>query len=132
VNWFRKKTSIFVNKIKLDSLTLLFATRHPETPYFVTVLLWLVVAYALSPIDLIPDFIPILGLLDDLIILALAVTFMVRMLPIRVVDRCRAYALQFLESKGKTPTIYFGIFLILFLWAFIAFSFYNIYFNVNS
>ena len=127
MNWIKEKTALFVNKIKLDSLALLFATRHPETPYIVTVLLWLVVAYALSPIDLIPDFIPVLGLLDDLVILAIAVTFMMKMLPLRVVDRCRAFALQFLQNKGKTPTIFFGIFLILFLWICIAYSFYNFY-----
>ena len=127
MNWIKEKTALFVNKIKLDSLALLFATRHPETPYIVTLLLWLVVAYALSPIDLIPDFILVLGLLDDLVILAIAVTFMMKMLPLRVVDRCRAFALQFLQNKGKTPTIFFGIFLILFLWICIAYSFYNFY-----
>ena len=64
---FKASSSRFVNRIKVDSLALWFALRHPETPAIVTALLWLVVAYALSPIDLIPDFIPVIGLLDDLV-----------------------------------------------------------------
>ena len=64
----KKVTSLFLTKIKLDSLALWFAMRHPETPKYIMVILWLVVAYALSPIDLIPDFIPILGLLDEKVV----------------------------------------------------------------
>ena len=90
----------------------------------VMLILWLVVAYALSPIDLIPDFIPVVGLLDDLLILALAVTFAVKMLPLNVVDRCRALARQFIEKKQKEPTVILGIFLIVFLWFCIGFGFY--------
>ena len=62
---FKALSSRFVNRIKVDSLALWFALRHPETPAIVTALLWLVVAYALSPIDLIPDFIPLVGKIDD-------------------------------------------------------------------
>ena len=102
---FKVLSSRFVNRIKVDSLALWFALRHPETPFIVTALLWLVVAYALSPIDLIPDFIPVLGLLDDLLILAIAIFLVVRLLPIRVIDRCRALALQFVERNKKEPTI---------------------------
>ena len=121
---FKKLTSKFVNIIKVDSLALWFARRHPETPFFVTILLWLVVAYALSPIDLIPDFIPILGLLDDLLIVATAIFFAVKLLPIRVIDRCRALALQFVEKNKKEPTIFIGAFFVIFLWLLIAYGFY--------
>ena len=120
----KKVTSLFLTKIKLDSLALWFAMRHPETPKYIMVILWLVVAYALSPIDLIPDFIPILGLLDDLLILAFSITFIVRILPARVVDRCRALAKQLIESNDKEPTIVLGGLLIVFLWASIACGFY--------
>ncbi|OUV02683.1 MAG: hypothetical protein CBC42_07915 [Betaproteobacteria bacterium TMED82] len=124
LSWIKKKTGGFVDQIKLDSIALWFATRHPETPMLVMLILWLVVAYALSPIDLIPDFIPVVGLLDDLLILALAVTFAVKMLPLNVVDRCRALARQFIEKKQKEPTVILGIFLIVFLWFCIGFGFY--------
>ena len=66
----KKVTSLFLTKIKLDSLALWFAMRHPETPKYIMVILWLVVAYALSPIDLIPDFIPIAGIIDDVALIA--------------------------------------------------------------
>ena len=121
---FKVLSSRFVNRIKVDSLALLFALRHPETPFIVTALLWLVVAYALSPVDLIPDFIPVLGLLDDLLILAIAIFFVVRLLPIRVIDRCRALALQFVERNKKEPTIFIGALLVVFLWLLVAYGFY--------
>ena len=126
-SWIRKKTSKFVDQIKLDSIALWFATRHPETPMLVMLILWLVVAYALSPIDLIPDFIPIIGLLDDLVILALAVMFAVKMLPLNVIDRCRALAKQLIENREKEPTVILGVFLIFLIWIIIATSFYYIF-----
>ena len=122
-------SSRFVNRIKVDSLALWFALRHPETPFIVTALLWLVVAYALSPIDLIPDFIPVIGLLDDLVIVAIAIFFAVRLLPVRVIDRCRALALQFVERNKKQPTIFIGAFLVIFLWLLIAYGFYFLFFE---
>ena len=121
---FKALSSRFVNRIKVDSLALWFALRHPETAFIVPALLWLVVAYALSPIDLIPDFIPVIGLLDDLVILAIAIFFGVRLLPVRVIDRCRALALQFVERNKQQPTIFIGAFLVIFLWLLIAYGFY--------
>ena len=117
-------SSRFLERVKLDSLALWFALRHPETPFFVTIMLWLVVAYALSPIDLIPDFIPVLGLLDDLLIVAFAVFLSVRLLPCRVIDRCRALALQFIERNKKIPTIFIGAIIVFLLWLSIAYGFY--------
>ena len=121
---FKALSSRFVNRIKVDSLALWFALRHPETPAIVTALLWLVVAYALSPIDLIPDFIPVIGLLDDLIIVAIAIFFAVKLLPVRVIDRCRALALQFVERNKKQPTIFIGALLVVSLWLLIAYGSY--------
>lgn len=56
-------------RLKRDALTLWFAARHPRTPWYAKALAAFVVAYALSPIDLIPDFIPVLGLVDDALLL---------------------------------------------------------------
>ena len=95
-----------------------------RSPAIVTALLWLVVAYALSPIDFIPDFIPVIGLLDDLVIVAIAIFFAVRLLPVRVIDRCRALALQFVERNKKQPTIFIGALLVVSLWLLIAYGFY--------
>ena len=70
IKLFAKRINLYILKLKLDSIALWFATRHPETSLLVKSFIWFVVAYALSPIDLIPDFIPLFGLLDDLILLA--------------------------------------------------------------
>ena len=107
---FKSSSKSFVNRIysyidilKLDSLALWFSTKHPETSFLLKIFIWFVVAYALSPIDLIPDFIPVLGLLDDLILLAITVTFAVKLIPVKVLDRCRALAQQWLERQKKHP-----------------------------
>ena len=67
--------------IKRDVLALYFAGRDPRVPWYVKALAIAVAAYALSPIDLIPDFIPVLGLLDDLIILPLGILLVVWLMP---------------------------------------------------
>ena len=67
--------------LKRDVLTVYFAARNPHTPWRVRFLALAVAAYALSPIDLIPDFIPVLGLLDDLLLVPIGVLLVVRWLP---------------------------------------------------
>jgi uncharacterized membrane protein YkvA (DUF1232 family) len=64
--------------------------RHPRTPRMAKVLIGAAIAYALSPIDLIPDFIPVLGHLDDLIIVPLLVFMAVKLVPKDVLEECRA------------------------------------------
>ena len=109
----KSSTKSFVNKIynyidilKLDSIALWFSTKHPETSFLIKIFIWFVVAYALSPIDLIPDFIPILGLLDDLILLAITVTFAVKLIPVKVLGRCRALAQQWFSLLGSSPLVF--------------------------
>lgn len=63
--------------------------RHPQTPQLSKVLLGAAIAYAVSPIDLIPDFIPVVGHLDDLVILPLLIWMAVRMIPKTVIAECR-------------------------------------------
>ena len=67
--------------IKRDILALYLAARDPRVPWYAKLLAALTAAYALSPIDLIPDFIPVLGYLDDLLILPLAILLTVRLVP---------------------------------------------------
>jgi uncharacterized membrane protein YkvA (DUF1232 family) len=78
--------------LKAETLALVLALRHPATPWYAKVWLSIVVAYALSPIDLIPDFIPILGYLDDLILLPFGIAIAIRMIPAPVMADCRARA----------------------------------------
>lgn len=72
--------------------TLYYVSKHPETPWYAKLIAVIALAYALSPIDLIPDFIPILGYLDDCIILPILVGIAVKLVPNRVVSACEVEA----------------------------------------
>jgi uncharacterized membrane protein YkvA (DUF1232 family) len=71
---------------------LYLAYRHPRVPWYAKVFAACVVGYAFSPIDLIPDFIPVLGYLDDLVLIPLGVALALRMIPQPVLDQCRERA----------------------------------------
>ena len=78
--------------IKRDVVTVYFAARDPQAPWGARVLAGLVAAYALSPIDLIPDFIPVLGYLDDLLIVPLGLLWVMRLMPEDVLAPARTQA----------------------------------------
>ena len=82
---------------KRQTLTVYFVARDPRTPWGVRLLALLVAAYALSPIDLIPDFIPILGYLDDALLIPLGVWLVVRLTPPEVVAEARERAAHLLR-----------------------------------
>ena len=82
----------WARRVKRDGVTLWLATRHPATPLTVKLLGLFVVAYALSPIDLIPDFIPVLGHLDDVLLLPGLIWLGVYLLPNNVLAECRERA----------------------------------------
>ncbi len=86
-------------KIEVDAL--MIAYTHPRTPWTAKAWALLVVAYALSPIDLIPDFIPVLGYLDDLILLPLGIALAVRLIPPEVMDEARKTATLRQADGGK-------------------------------
>lgn len=75
--------------LKKETFALYLACRHPRVPWYAKVLALIVVGYALSPIDLIPDFIPILGYLDDMVLIPLGIMIVVRMIPAEVLAECR-------------------------------------------
>lgn len=112
----------WASRIKQDSITLWFAYRHPETPWHVRLLCLLVVAYALSPIDLIPDFIPILGYLDDLLLLPLLIRLSVTLLPPSVISECRQQAVAWQSAQNQKPRSLLGALLILLLWSLLIYG----------
>ena len=81
-------------ELKTQLLTLWYCRGHPDMPWSAKAVAILVVAYAFSPIDLIPDFIPVLGLLDDLIIVPLGIYLAVRLTPAHVLEAGRRQALE--------------------------------------
>ena len=82
----------WARELKQQTLAVYFAARDPRTPWFARLLALAVAAYALSPIDLIPDFIPVLGYLDDLVIVPLGLMLVLRLVPPEVMTAARAKA----------------------------------------
>ena len=82
----------WAKELKQHTLVAYFAARDPRTPWLVRGLALLVAAYALSPIDLIPDFIPVLGYLDDLVIVPLGLILVLRLIPDEVKHSAREQA----------------------------------------
>ncbi len=104
--------------LKKETYSLFLAYKDPRTPWYAKVFTGLVVAYAFSPIDLIPDFIPVLGYLDDLILVPLGITLAIKMIPSEVLADARKQAVNPTMNKGT------GIFItvvILIIWASIIF-----------
>lgn len=106
----------WARQLKQQSLTVYFAARDPRTPLFVRLLALAVAAYALSPIDLIPDFIPVIGYLDDLLIVPLGLALVVRLTPPEVISSAREQAAQAAEK----PVSYAAAVVIVLLWILLA------------
>jgi len=88
----RARLERWARAIKRDAVAVWLAARDPRTPWAVRLLALAVAAYALSPIDLIPDFIPVLGLLDDLVLVPLGLWLVVRLTPPALMADIRARA----------------------------------------
>lgn len=97
-----------------ETLALMLAYRHPSVPWYAKAWAALVVAYAFSPIDLIPDFIPLLGYLDDLILLPLGIGIAVKLIPAAVMTECRQQAQTHLAQSN--PGKWQGTLIIITLW----------------
>lgn len=95
-------------KLKTDVPAVFLALKHPETPWYAKVTAALTVAYALSPIDLVPDFIPVLGYLDDVLILPAMIALTVRWIPSEVFRQCRSEA-EGLWANGKPKRWYYAL-----------------------
>jgi uncharacterized membrane protein YkvA (DUF1232 family) len=88
--------------LKTETYAVYLACKHPLTPWPARLLGALVVAYALSPVDLLPDWIPGLGYVDDLVLIPLGVSLMLRLIPPSVMEECRAEAARRIgELKPK-------------------------------
>lgn len=106
----------WAKKLKRDGVTLWFACKHPETPWYAKALGIFVVAYALSPIDLIPDFIPVLGYVDDVLLLPGLIWLAIQLTPAPVLAECRSKGDQWMAREGSKPRSLWGAGLILVVW----------------
>ena len=118
------------HRLQSDVLALWLAARHSGTPWYARLLVAGIVAYALSPIDLIPDFIPVLGYLDDLILIPLGVALAVRLIPVPVLAECRARARDLVATGAPASRIAAVVIVVIWLalaawftlWAYDAFQ----------
>ena len=105
-----------VRHLKTETLALYLASRDPRTPWYARGVVVLVVAYALSPIDLIPDFVPVLGYLDDLVLLPLGIALALALIPPEVMADCRVRAGEMQEK----PTSRAAMVVIMAIWVLLA------------
>ncbi len=104
--------------LKADTYAVYLACRDPRVPWYARLLAACIVAYAFSPIDLIPDFVPVLGYLDDLILIPLGIALLLCMIPAPVMAECREQAHAAL-AEGK-PTSWVAASIIIAIWLLLA------------
>ena len=102
----------WARRLNRDGHAVYLASRDPRVPWYVKALAIAVAAYALSPIDLIPDFIPIVGYLDDLVIVPFGIWLVVSLVPGEIMAECRAKA----DAAGRRPVSRAGMIAIIVLW----------------
>jgi len=101
-------------QLRTEVVALYLASKHPRTPWYAKVLAVLIIGYALSPIDLIPDFIPVAGYLDDLIIIPAGIALLIKIIPRDILEECRAKARSDLLNN-KSQNWVAGV-IIVFIW----------------
>ncbi|WP_163099814.1 YkvA family protein [Peribacillus alkalitolerans] len=111
------KIKAWARNLKKQVFILYYAYQDDRVPWYAKLFAGLVVAYAFSPIDLIPDFIPILGYIDDVIIVPLGIMFALKMIPDSVITNCEIMAEE-LMKKGK-PKNWIVASIIIMVWVFI-------------
>ncbi|WP_363318783.1 YkvA family protein [Microcoleus sp. CAWBG51] len=100
ISFYMQSLKQAARQLKKETYAVYLASRDQRVPWYARVLAGVTVAYAFSPIDLIPDFIPILGYLDDLIIVPLGIWLVIKMIPPQVLAECREKAAAEIE-RGK-------------------------------
>lgn len=114
-------------RLKIDIPAVFIALKKKETPFSAKLLAGITVGYALSPIDLIPDFIPVLGYLDDLIILPAFVSLTIKLIPQEVMDQCRLES-ENIWANGKPKKWYYALPIAL-MWLIIVFFLFRAFAN---
>lgn len=114
------KLKNWAKSVKRDAVTLWFAVKNPLTPWYVKALGAFVVSYALSPIDLIPDFIPILGYVDDVLLLPVLILITVKLMPPEVLQVCRRQADEWMQKEGQKPISRVGMAFVIAIWLIVS------------
>ena len=112
----------WASSLKAQLLTIWFCRAHPDMPLGAKALAIFVVAYAFSPIDLIPDFIPVLGYLDEIILLPIGVYLVLRMVPAHVLAESRVKAEAWMAEQRRKPTNYMAGACVVMIWSALAYA----------
>lgn len=115
--------------LRAETFALYLAARDPRTPWHAKILVAAIVAYAFSPIDFIPDFVPVLGYLDDLILIPLGIALAIKLIPNSVLTECRARAQESIQNEKPVSRVAGAVIVVLWvalaalclLWAYEAF-----------
>ncbi|HXV82343.1 MAG TPA: YkvA family protein [Candidatus Binatia bacterium] len=127
---FRENLAQRARNLKAETFALYLAARDPRTPWYAKLFVASVVAYVLSPIDLIPDFVPILGYLDDLVLVPLGIALAIRPIPGPVLDEYRTKAQEAMKDASLTSRTAAAVIIVIWLalaalsvvWAYKAFA----------
>ena len=114
-----QQINAWAKQIKQQVMLLCTAYQHPECPMYVKLLIGLIVLYALSPIDLIPDFIPILGYLDEMILLPILIGLALKLIPDHVIELAQEELINQENSKKEKspkPKLWLGGLLVVSIW----------------
>jgi uncharacterized membrane protein YkvA (DUF1232 family) len=105
----------WATSLRKNTYALYLASKDPRVPALAKIIIGMVVAYALSPIDLIPDFIPVLGYVDDLVLLPLGIWLAIRLIPESVWRECKALAVK---QTLDMPRNYQAAIVVVIIWGF--------------
>jgi uncharacterized membrane protein YkvA (DUF1232 family) len=113
---YLRRFMAWVNRLMAQALALWFCARHAGTPLLAKLCAIAVAAYAFSPIDLIPDFIPVLGFVDDALLLPIGIWLTLKLVPAPVLEECRAQATQWLAGNRAKPSNWIAAGIVVALW----------------
>jgi len=103
-----------VKQLRSEVYALYLASKHPKTPWYAKAFAVFIIGYALSPVDLIPDFIPVVGYIDDLIIVPAGISLLIKMIPKEILEECREKARS--QSVGKKRSKWIAGAIIILIW----------------
>lgn len=106
----------WARELKREAVAMWFVARDPRTPWLARALCVFVVAYALSPIDLIPDFIPVLGFVDDALLLPALIWVVIKLVPVDLLEESRVRADEWISSGQERPRSLAGAAAIVLIW----------------
>ncbi len=101
--------------LRAETFALYLTARDPRTPWYAKLIVAGIVAYALSPIDLVPDFVPVLGYLDDLILIPMGIALAIKLVPHSVLAECRARAQERIQNGKLVSRIAGAVIIVIWL-----------------